>query len=95
MTSTPAGDGPAARGTRCWSLHGAEGVVDVEVDAPDDGELGTVLGALGELLGTAAPELWAGSTRRTWPPGSAPCSDAPVAGSGRRHPEQQMQFGRY
>ena len=63
MTSTPAGDGPAARGTRCWSLHGAEGVVDVEVDAPDDGELGTVLGALGELLGTAAPELWAGSTR--------------------------------
>src|SRR5947209_858016 len=63
VTSTPAGDGPAARGTRCWSLHGAEGVVDVEVDAPDDGELGTVLGALGELLGTAAPELWAGSTR--------------------------------
>src|SRR5437764_880863 len=55
VSSSPTGDRPAARGTRCWTLHGVAGAVDVEVDAPDDGELGAVLAALAELLGTAAP----------------------------------------
>jgi DNA segregation ATPase FtsK/SpoIIIE, S-DNA-T family len=63
VTSSSPGNRPAARGTRCWTLHGVEGVVDVSVTAADDDELGAVLPALGRLLGTAGPQLWAGSTR--------------------------------
>jgi DNA segregation ATPase FtsK/SpoIIIE, S-DNA-T family len=58
---TPAGrSGPAGRG---WTLHGAEGEVDVEITASDDDRLSAVLPALRAALGVSIDGLWAGSAR--------------------------------
>jgi DNA segregation ATPase FtsK/SpoIIIE, S-DNA-T family len=52
---------PATRASRCWSLTGFEGSLDVEVVAADDAPLGAVRRELSRLLGRTAPPLWAGS----------------------------------
>jgi hypothetical protein len=56
VTSSPATDLAAARGTRVWTLHSGDGALDVEVTAADDEQLDAVLAGVGELLGTAPPE---------------------------------------
>ncbi|RBY86523.1 FtsK/SpoIIIE domain-containing protein [Blastococcus sp. TF02A-30] len=48
---------------RCWTLHGLEGSVDVEVTARDDDPLGDVLRALEAGLGLDVAELWHGAVR--------------------------------
>ncbi|MGY1794186.1 FtsK/SpoIIIE domain-containing protein [Geodermatophilus sp. SYSU D00525] len=54
---------PAGAEARCWTLVRAEGAVHVEVRAPDDARLDTVLGPLAAALGVAATGLWSGTTR--------------------------------
>jgi S-DNA-T family DNA segregation ATPase FtsK/SpoIIIE len=46
---------------RTWTLWSAEGAVDVEVRAAEDGTLGDVLGALATELRLPTVQLWAGS----------------------------------
>ena len=56
-----------ARATRCWTLCGGEGAVDVEVDArTTDDRLGDVLPALGTALGRAGRRA-SGPGRPGWP----------------------------
>src|SRR5690348_12930249 len=43
VTARSATDRPASRGARSWTLHGGEGLLDVEVTAAEDDGLGTVL----------------------------------------------------
>jgi DNA segregation ATPase FtsK/SpoIIIE, S-DNA-T family len=49
--------------SRCWTIVGDEGAVDVELHCPDDTGLPEVLDALGSALGVPVPGLWAGSVR--------------------------------
>ncbi|SFL66680.1 FtsK/SpoIIIE domain-containing protein [Geodermatophilus ruber] len=48
---------------RCWTVVTAPRTVDVEVAARDDATLGSVLPVLATALGSAATDLWSGSTR--------------------------------
>ena len=48
--------------SRCWTLVGAAGSLDVEVHAPDDALLGDVLTGLADALGGSVPPLWSGSS---------------------------------
>ena len=63
MTTLPSSDRRLARASRCWTLRGDEGVVDVEVTARDDHRVADVLPLLRRTLGVPAPGLWAGATR--------------------------------
>ncbi len=63
MTPPPAPGSRAARSARCWTLRGAEGVVDVEVTADDDHRVADVLPLLRRTLGLPVPGLWSGSAR--------------------------------
>ncbi len=67
MTSSPApaltSGTTAAPASRCWTVHGSTGAVDVEVIACDDDVLAAVLPALEEAVGEAVDGLWAGTTR--------------------------------
>ncbi|MCV2488630.1 FtsK/SpoIIIE domain-containing protein [Geodermatophilus sp. YIM 151500] len=54
---------PAARGSRCWTLHGREGAVDVELLADDSDAVCDALRALRRDLGVPVEALWAGSSR--------------------------------
>jgi S-DNA-T family DNA segregation ATPase FtsK/SpoIIIE len=47
--------------SRSWTLWSADGALDVEVRAPEDGVLGDVLGALATGLRLPTVQLWAGS----------------------------------
>src|SRR3954454_570082 len=49
--------------TRCWTLHGTEGTVDVEVDARDGDTVADLLTPLARALGAPVDGLWAGTTR--------------------------------
>ncbi|SDX48558.1 DNA segregation ATPase FtsK/SpoIIIE, S-DNA-T family [Modestobacter sp. DSM 44400] len=62
--AAPAPTLPAAplRGSRTWTLWAADGAVDVEVEADDTATVADVLTALADVLGGAAPSLWAGSS---------------------------------
>ncbi|SOC48879.1 DNA segregation ATPase FtsK/SpoIIIE, S-DNA-T family [Blastococcus aggregatus] len=61
MTTPPAGSRPP-RTSRCWTLRGEEGAVDVEVVAADDQRLADVLPLLRRALGVPVAELWDGSS---------------------------------
>jgi len=63
VTPPPApGDRPV-RSSRCWTVRGAEGLVDVEVTADDDHLVADVLPLLRPALGGPVPGLWSGSAR--------------------------------
>jgi S-DNA-T family DNA segregation ATPase FtsK/SpoIIIE len=52
-----------SRTSRCWTLRGGEGSVDVEVVAADDDRLADVLPPLAQALGVPVAGLWAGGLR--------------------------------
>ncbi|WP_369253470.1 FtsK/SpoIIIE domain-containing protein [Geodermatophilus amargosae] len=86
---------PSGTGTRCWTVVGAEGAVDVEVRAADDAPLDVVLTDLAAALGTAPAGLWSGTTRL---PGDLPLSDdrllhGVVLGLGRPVPRSGESTG--
>jgi S-DNA-T family DNA segregation ATPase FtsK/SpoIIIE len=60
-TSSIRSPASAAAADRTWTLWSADGTVDVEVRAPEDGTLGDVVGAVASGLGLPTVELWAGS----------------------------------
>jgi DNA segregation ATPase FtsK/SpoIIIE, S-DNA-T family len=53
---------PTTCTTRCWTLHGPDGAIDVEITALDGDTLGAVLPALSAAVGCRDAALWAGST---------------------------------
>ena len=65
------------RSSRCWTLRGAEGVVDVEVTAGDDHRVADVLPLLHRTLGVPVLGLWSGSTRLD--------ADLPLGSAALRH----------
>lgn len=87
MTTAPPPP-PPPPASRCWTLVGAEGTVDVEVTARDDETLSEVLPVLGRALGVPVTELWSGSTRLPvhLPLTDPACRHGAVLGSGRPPP---------
>ncbi|MBJ7452518.1 MAG: FHA domain-containing protein, partial [Blastococcus sp.] len=77
MTPPPAPRGRPARSSRCWTLRGAEGLVDVEVTAGDDHRVADVLPLLRRALGVPVPGLWSGSARLD--------ADLPLSSAALRH----------
>ncbi|MGK5173348.1 FtsK/SpoIIIE domain-containing protein [Geodermatophilus sp. CPCC 205761] len=80
---------------RCWTVLTPGGPVDVEVLAPDDGRLDTVLPALADALGTEPAGIWSGSARL---PGHLPMADPALAhgavlGLGRPAPRERAGEG--
>ncbi|MDT0275165.1 FtsK/SpoIIIE domain-containing protein [Blastococcus goldschmidtiae] len=63
MPTPPSSDHRPSRASRCWTLQGDEGVVDVQVTAGDDHRVADVLPLLRRTLGVPTPGLWAGTTR--------------------------------
>jgi S-DNA-T family DNA segregation ATPase FtsK/SpoIIIE len=53
---TPGAQAP--RSTRCWTLHGDGGEIDVEVSAGPDDRLGDVLPEIARALGSPVGSLW-------------------------------------
>src|SRR4051794_8351041 len=63
VTTSSTSDPARIRTTRCWTLHGTEGTVDVEVDARDGDTVADLLPPLARALGAPVNGLWAGTTR--------------------------------
>src|SRR3954464_12945433 len=63
VTASSISDPARIRTTRCWTLHGTEGTVDVEVDARDGDTVADLLTPLARALGAPVDGLWAGTTR--------------------------------
>src|SRR3954467_12785270 len=74
--------------TRCWTLHGTEGTVDVEVDARDGDTVADLLTPLARALGAPVDGLWAGTTRLSGdlPLGTEAPAHGAVLGVGRPVP---------
>jgi S-DNA-T family DNA segregation ATPase FtsK/SpoIIIE len=77
VTPPPAPGSRPARSSRCWTLRGAEGVVDVEVTADDDHSVADVLPFLRRTLRVPVSGLWSGSTRLD--------ADLPLGSAALRH----------
>ncbi|MGY1754975.1 FtsK/SpoIIIE domain-containing protein [Blastococcus sp. SYSU D01042] len=60
MTRSPAPAERPPRTSRCWTLRGAQGAVDVEVVGADDEPVVDVLPCLVDALGVPVTGLWAG-----------------------------------
>ncbi|HLM04218.1 MAG TPA: FtsK/SpoIIIE domain-containing protein [Blastococcus sp.] len=71
MTDPTTAD-PAPRSTRCWTLSGNGGQLDVEVTAVPDDRLADLLPQMSRALGVPVPSLWSGSSRL---PGDMPLTD--------------------
>ncbi|MFD2090409.1 FtsK/SpoIIIE domain-containing protein [Blastococcus deserti] len=63
MSDSSSGDGPGTPATRCWTLCGGTGTLDVEVTAAPRHRLADVLPAIGQVVGRQVDGLWAGSAR--------------------------------
>ncbi|TFV66329.1 UNVERIFIED_ORG: FHA domain-containing protein [Bacillus sp. AZ43] len=59
----PSADEYGTTATRCWTLSGELGAVDVEVTATVGHRIGDVLPAVARALGRSVDALWSGSTR--------------------------------
>ncbi|MCZ2806532.1 FtsK/SpoIIIE domain-containing protein [Modestobacter sp. VKM Ac-2983] len=53
---------PVEQTVRCWTLQAPDGVLDVEVRAPDGAVLGDVLAGFSEQLHLPPAQLWSGSS---------------------------------
>src|SRR4051812_17886022 len=77
VTPPPARLGRPARSSRCWTLRGAEGLVDGEAPADAPPLVPAVLPLLRRALGVRAPGLWSGSARLD--------ADLPLSSAALRH----------
>lgn len=63
MTDSSTGDVPGVPATRCWTLSGDVGTLDVEVTAAPRHTVADVLPAISRVTGRPVEGLWAGSAR--------------------------------
>ena len=77
MTTPPTPGSRGPRTSRCWTLSGDEGAVDVEVTAGDDSRVGDVLPVVQRTLGVPVPGLWSGSAQLA--------ADLPLGSAALRH----------
>jgi S-DNA-T family DNA segregation ATPase FtsK/SpoIIIE len=90
VTDSSTGDAPGAPATRCWTLSGDLGTLDIEVTAAPRHRLADVLPAIGRVVGRPVEGLWAGSARLAddLPLTSAALDHGAVLGLGRPAPRK-------